>query len=81
MTFTGAYVEEDGTISRYKVENSWGDENGKKGYYVMDKAWFEEYVHQVFVRKDSLPKALLEKYEAAPKKAVPPFNTLWDMGN
>ncbi len=81
MTFTGAYLEDDGTISRYKVENSWGDENGKKGYYVMDKAWFEEYVHQVFVRKDSLPEALKEKYEKAPRKAVPPFNTLWDMGN
>ena len=28
----------------FKVENSWDEEAGDKGWYVMTKAWFDEYV-------------------------------------
>ena len=27
---------------RYKVENSWGETAGEKGYFVMTDAWFDE---------------------------------------
>lgn len=77
MAFTGANVESDGRVSRYKVENSWGEENGHKGFYVMDEAWFETYCHQIFVRRDSLPAELLKKYDEAPEIEVGPFNVLW----
>lgn len=77
MAFTGANIEEGGRVSRYKVENSWGEENGKKGFYVMDEAWFETYVHQIFVRRSSLPEDLLKKYDEAKVSEVGPFNTLW----
>ena len=39
----------DGRPTRWKVENSWGDEKGSKGYFVMTDAWFDEYVYQVVV--------------------------------
>lgn len=34
MTLTG-FNEADGQIDRWKIENSWGEENGEKGYFVM----------------------------------------------
>lgn len=29
---------------RYKVENSWGDTAGEKGFFIMTDKWFDEYV-------------------------------------
>ncbi|MCG4778880.1 aminopeptidase, partial [Eggerthella lenta] len=42
MTLTG-FNEADGQIDRWKIENSWGEENGEKGYFVMTQKWFEDY--------------------------------------
>ena len=44
MTFTGVNLDEDGKPNRWKVENSWGKDAGKDGYYVMSDAWFDRYV-------------------------------------
>lgn len=35
MVLTAAHVEEDGSIARWRVENSWSDAAGEKGYFVM----------------------------------------------
>lgn len=40
MTFTGVNLGEDGKPNRWKVENSWGKDAGKDGYYVMSDALF-----------------------------------------
>ncbi|MGI6705624.1 MAG: aminopeptidase C [Clostridia bacterium] len=65
MVFTGVNLLEDGKPNRWKVENSWGDERGQKGYYVMSDSWFDEYMYQVVVHKkylsDELKKALEQK--------------------
>lgn len=34
---------------RWRVENSWSDERGDKGYFVMTDAWMDEYVYQAVV--------------------------------
>lgn len=72
MTFTGVNLVE-GKPDRWKVENSWGKENGKDGYFTMDDAWFDSYVYEVFVPKKYLPKELVEAYEKAPAETVSPF--------
>jgi bleomycin hydrolase len=36
------------------VENSWGDEPGQKGFFVMTDRWFDEYTYQVVVNKKYL---------------------------
>ncbi len=46
MTLTGVNLDEDGKPNRWKVENSWGKDNGKDGYYVASDAWFDRYVHR-----------------------------------
>jgi len=54
MLFTGVDVV-DGQPRRWRVENSWGDENGHKGYFVMNDNWFEPYTFEIAARKSSLP--------------------------
>lgn len=54
MVFQGVNLDPDGRPTRWRVENSWGDEPGQKGYYVMSDAWFDEYMYQVVVHKKYL---------------------------
>jgi bleomycin hydrolase len=53
MVFTGVNVV-DGKPNRWKVENSWGDKRGEKGWFRMSDEWFSEYVYQVVVEKKYL---------------------------
>ncbi|WEV70654.1 aminopeptidase [Lactobacillus sp. ESL0785] len=53
MTLVG--VDEDrGQVRRWKVENSWGDQVGENGYFVMSNDWFNDYVYEVAVHKKYL---------------------------
>jgi bleomycin hydrolase len=46
MLFTGVDVV-DGRPRRWRVENSWGDDNGVKGFYTMNDGWFDEYMFEI----------------------------------
>ena len=61
MLFTGVDVveEDDQQIPRrWRVENSWGEDNGRKGFYRMNDNWFDEYMFEIAARKDYLPAEL-----------------------
>ena len=60
MLLTGVDVV-GGVPRRWRVENSWGEEGGDKGFYTMDDSWFDEYVFEVAVRTSALPP----EYQAA----------------
>ncbi len=60
MLFTGVDVI-DGAARRWRVENSWGDENGQKGYYTMTDSWFDEYVFEIAVPRRLLPPELADR--------------------
>ncbi len=79
MTFTGVNLDEEGKSNRWKVENSWGKENGKDGYYVMSDKWFDEYVYQVFVKKEYVNPEIVDAYQKSALESVDPFDTLWAM--
>lgn len=72
MTFTGVDIM-DGTPTKWKVENSWGDKIGDKGYFVMDDNWFDDYVYEVVINKKYLPKETLEALSSEPVRLE-----LWD---
>ena len=39
MVLTGVDLDADGKPVKWKVENSWGDKVGQKGYFVASDAW------------------------------------------
>lgn len=53
MTITGVYLE-NGKAKRWKVENSYGANEGINGYLIMNDNYFEEYVMQVVINKKYL---------------------------
>ena len=53
MVITGVNLV-DGKPNRWKIENSWGDEHGTKGYYVCSDSWFDKFVFQAAVEKEYL---------------------------
>jgi bleomycin hydrolase len=65
MLFTGVDVVDDAP-RRWRVENSWGDENGAKGFYTMNDSWFDEYVFEIACRRDLLAPELLEALDSEP---------------
>jgi bleomycin hydrolase len=65
MLFTGVDMVDD-KVRRWRVENSWGEEAGKKGFYVMNDNWFDEYVFEIAARRSALPPELQEALDAEP---------------
>jgi bleomycin hydrolase len=57
MLFTGADIV-GGKVRRWRVENSWGEEPGRKGFFVMNDNWFDEYVFEIAARRSALPSEL-----------------------
>lgn len=73
MVLTGVDLDDIGKPIKWKVENSWGDKVGDKGYFVASDAWMDEYTYQIVVRKDLLTADELAAYEADPQVLAP-----WD---
>ena len=65
MVFTG-FHEEDGKPVRWRVENSWGEDRGEKGYLMMTSDWFREFVFEVVVDKKIVPAEVLAVSEMEP---------------
>lgn len=65
MLFTGVDVLA-GKPRRWRVENSWGDDKGVKGYYLMNDNWFDEYVFEIAAQRQYLSVDLLQAFDQAP---------------
>lgn len=62
-----------GKPTKWKVENSWGNKVGEKGYFVMSDAWLDQYVYQIVINKKYLSDDLLKATKEDPKVLAP-----WD---
>ncbi|MDT3394646.1 MAG: C1 family peptidase [Bacillota bacterium] len=66
MVITGVDLV-DGQPTKWKVENSWGDKVGTKGYFVMSDSWFDEFVYQIVINKrfltDEMKRIETEEYD------------------
>jgi len=65
MVFTGVDVV-GGKPRRWRVENSWGDERGNKGFYLMNDSWFDEHMLEIAARRSYLPRRLLKALDRKP---------------
>jgi bleomycin hydrolase len=65
MLFTGVDLLDD-VPRKWRVENSWGAEKGKDGFYTMNDSWFDEYVFEIAARRDALPQELRQALGAEP---------------
>ncbi|MBQ7242729.1 MAG: C1 family peptidase [Bacilli bacterium] len=72
MVIVGVDLE-DGRPLKWKIENSWGDSSGAKGYHVMSDTWFDRFVYQAVVKTKYLTKE-----QAAAAKKVPVHLNPWD---
>ncbi|KAJ6634862.1 Bleomycin hydrolase [Pseudolycoriella hygida] len=66
MAFTAVLLDENGDATKFRVENSWGDDPGEKGYIVMSSDWFKEFVYLVAIDKSLLSDDVLKVFEEKP---------------
>ncbi|HEY7144951.1 MAG TPA: C1 family peptidase [Streptosporangiaceae bacterium] len=65
MLFTGVDLA-GGVPRRWRVENSWGSDKGRDGFYTMNDSWFDQYVFEIAARREALPAALRQALGAEP---------------
>lgn len=84
MVVSGVHLEPSSSskapeMVRCKVENSWGPDVGDRGYFVASSRWFDEFVFQVVIRKDFMPKDLWEIFQRgidADTIVLPPYDPM-----
>lgn len=73
MVLQGVDLDAAGHPTSWRVENSWGKDFGKDGFYVMSDEWFGEFVYQIVV-----PKGYLSPEEQAAWETEPVSLRPWD---
>ncbi len=72
MVFVGVDLQ-NGKPVKWKVENSWGADKGKAGFWHLYDSWFDRYVYCLVIRKAYLPAKTLQLLEEEPT-VIP----MWD---
>ncbi|MBQ1877453.1 MAG: hypothetical protein II161_01440, partial [Erysipelotrichaceae bacterium] len=71
MILTGVSFDADGQPERWKIENSWGKEAGKDGYFVCSQKYFREYVYEAIINRRYLNPAQLALLDQQPVEINP----------
>ena len=74
MLFTGVDVVA-GRPRRWRVENSWNDKVGDKGFCLMNDSWFAEYMFEIAAPRSYLPEELRPALDLEPV-VLPPWDPM-----
>ncbi|KAK6356103.1 hypothetical protein TWF718_000478 [Orbilia javanica] len=72
MTLNGVHIV-DGKSVKWRVQNSWGETSGEKGWFVMTDEWMDEYCYQAVVGPEFVSPEIRDILKQEPT-ALP----LWD---
>ncbi|MCR4562728.1 MAG: C1 family peptidase [Bacilli bacterium] len=80
MVIVGVHLDDNGKPIRWKIENSWGTDNGHAGYYVQSEEWFQKFVYQAVIKQKFLSEEEIEATKGEATKLHPwdPMGTLAD---
>lgn len=71
MTLIGVNLDANGKPNRWKIENSWGKDAGRDGYFVATDAWFDDYVNEAAIHLDVLDTGTRAIFAAKPVPVQP----------
>ena len=71
MTLTAVDLDKDGKPVKWKVENSWGADNGFGGCFIMTDRWFRDYMFRLVVNKEYVPENFLREFDQKPVMVMP----------
>ena len=71
MTLTAVDLDANGKPVKWKVENSWGPDNGFSGCFIMTNDWFNEYMFRLVVNKKYASEQLQKEFEQKPTMLTP----------
>lgn len=74
MLLTAVDITDDKS-TKWRVENSWGEKRGDKGFFLMTDEWFDEYLFEIVIDKKYLPKEVLDIYKTEPE-VLPPWDPM-----
>ena len=74
MNITGVEFDASGQVAYWKVENSWGEEQGDKGTFSMSHSWFLEYSYEAIVDRKYVAEEYLKGLDEEPILIKP-----WDL--
>ena len=71
MTLTAVDLDANGKPVKWKVENSWGADNGFSGCFIMTNDWSNEYMFRLVVDKKYASEQLLKEFDQKPTMLTP----------
>ncbi|WP_279126701.1 C1 family peptidase [Lactobacillus taiwanensis] len=70
MLICGVDLQDD-EPTKWKVQNSWGNKPGHKGYFIMDNPWMDQYTYNTVVNKKYLSVTELKSYQETTPITLP----------
>ena len=77
MVITGVHIDpQTNKPVRWKIENSWGEDSGQKGWFMMTDEWFDEYVFQIVTNKKYSGKKAYDIWKSKEFNTLPYYDPM-----
>lgn len=63
MALMGVDLDEGESPRKWLVENSWGGEKGRDGWWTLHDSWFDEHVYTIMVHRRHVPAEILQRFD------------------